>query len=73
MSLKLLFLLSHLDFFPENVGAVSDKHDAGFLQDISQIEEKRSGIWSSNMLVGCCWRLIRETPSGENKRQRKMQ
>jgi len=26
MSLKIHFLHSHLDFFPENLGAMSDKH-----------------------------------------------
>jgi hypothetical protein len=39
MPLKLLCLHSQLDFFPEKLGAVSDKHGAGFHQDISQIEE----------------------------------
>jgi len=28
------FLHSHLDYFPENFGAVSDEHGEGFCQDI---------------------------------------
>jgi hypothetical protein len=31
-----------------------------------------NGKWSPNMLVGYCWSLIRETPSGEYKRRKKM-
>jgi hypothetical protein len=29
------FLDSHLDFFPQNLGNVSDEHGEGFHQDIS--------------------------------------
>ena len=35
MSLKFHFLHSHLDFFPDNCGAVSDEHGERFHQDIS--------------------------------------
>jgi len=35
MSLKIHFLHSHLDIFPENCGAVSDEHGGRFDQDIS--------------------------------------
>jgi len=34
LSLKLPFLHSHLDFFPENMGAVSDEHCKRFHRDI---------------------------------------
>ena len=34
MSLKIHFLDSHLDFFPDNLGAVSDEHGERFHQDI---------------------------------------
>ena len=30
MSLKIHFLESHLDFFPENIGEVSDEHGENF-------------------------------------------
>jgi hypothetical protein len=33
MSLKIHFLESHLDFFPENLGEVSDEHGERFHQD----------------------------------------
>ena len=40
MSLKMHLLHSHLAFFPENLGAVSDEQDEPFHQDI-QVMEKR--------------------------------
>jgi hypothetical protein len=40
MSLKIHFLLSHLDFFPPNPGAVSDEYGERFHQDISSMKER---------------------------------
>ncbi|UYV64369.1 hypothetical protein LAZ67_3000426 [Cordylochernes scorpioides] len=40
MSLKIHFLHSHLDFFPDNLGAVSDEHGEMFHQDISSMEKR---------------------------------
>ena len=38
MSLKVHFLYSQLDFFPENIGAVSDEQGERFHPDIQEIE-----------------------------------
>lgn len=35
MSLKIHFLNSHLDYFPQNIGSVSDKQGERFHQDIN--------------------------------------
>jgi hypothetical protein len=43
MSLKMHFLDSHLDFFPQNLGNVSDKHGECFHQDISTMETRFQG------------------------------
>ncbi|UYV80151.1 hypothetical protein LAZ67_18001830 [Cordylochernes scorpioides] len=40
MSIKIHFLHSHLDFFPDNLGAVSDEHGELFHQDISSMEKR---------------------------------
>ncbi|UYV84991.1 hypothetical protein LAZ67_X004186 [Cordylochernes scorpioides] len=40
MSLKIHFLHSPLDFFPDNLGAVSDEHGERFHQDISSMEKR---------------------------------
>ncbi|UYV74404.1 hypothetical protein LAZ67_11003429 [Cordylochernes scorpioides] len=52
MSLKIHFPHSHLDFFPDNLGAVSDEHGERFHQDISSMEKRYQGKWSPAMLAG---------------------
>ena len=60
MSLKIHFLHSHLDFFPPNLGAVSDEHGKRFHQDILCIEKRYQGKWSPSMLADYCWNLKRD-------------
>ncbi|GBN14787.1 hypothetical protein AVEN_206984-1 [Araneus ventricosus] len=55
MSLKLHFLDSHLDFFPQNLGAISDEHGERFHQDISMFEKRFNGRWNRSMLAEYCW------------------
>jgi len=62
MSLKIHFLESHLDFFPENLGEVSDKHGERFHQDIMTMEKQYQGKWTSRMLADYCWTLKRDVP-----------
>jgi hypothetical protein len=50
MCLKVHFL----DFFPENLGAVSDEHREIFHQDISNMEKRYRGKWSLSMLADYC-------------------
>ena len=71
MSLKLHFLHSLLNSFPEEMGTVSEEHGEGFHQDIYQKGKTYSGKWSPNMLTDYRWRFIRQTPNGEYKRQQK--
>ncbi len=70
MSLKIHFLHSHLDFFPDNLGAVSDEHGERFHQDISQMEKRYSGKSGENMLADFCWSLHRETSTECYKRKK---
>jgi hypothetical protein len=55
MSLKMHFLHSHLDPFPVNCGALSDKHSEHFHQDISAMENRYKGKWSAAILASYCW------------------
>jgi len=71
MSLKIHFLHSHLDFFLENCGAVSDEHGERFHQDISSMEKRYEGKWNCAMLADYCWNLARDVPNMEYKRQAK--
>lgn len=59
-SIKIHFLHFHLDLFPENLGAVSDKHDEHFYQQIFTVEKRYQGKWSSNLLVNYCWTKKRD-------------
>ena len=68
MSLKINFLHSHLDFFPENCGAVSDEHGERSHQDISLMEKRYEGKWNCAMLADYCWSLARDIPNMEYKR-----
>jgi len=51
MALKIHFLYSHLDFFPENYGTVSDEHREHFHQDSSSIEKRYQRKWNCAMLA----------------------
>ena len=67
MSLKIRFLDSHLDYFPDSCGAVSDEHGKRFHQQISYMEMRYQGKWSASMLANYCWTLIRESPAQNYK------
>lgn len=42
MSLKLQFVHTHLDFFPDNMGAISDEHRERFHKDVDEMEKRYS-------------------------------
>jgi hypothetical protein len=69
MFLKVHFLGSHLDFFPENLGAVSDEHRERFHQDIYNMEKLYQGKWSLSMLPDYCWTLKRDVPQATYSRK----
>jgi len=60
MSLKIHFLETHLDFFPENLGEVRDEHCESFQQDIMAMKKRYQGKWTSSMLADHCWTLKRD-------------
>ena len=55
MSLKLHFLASHLDYFPPNLGAVSEEEGERFHQDLKDVERCYQGRWDVNMMADYCW------------------
>jgi len=65
------FLHSHLDFFRENCGAVSDEYGERFHQDISLMEKRYEGKWNCAILTDYCWTLARDVPTMKYKRQAK--
>ena len=54
MSLKIDFLHSHPNFFPPNLGAVSDEHGKRFHQDIRKMESNYQGKWNPGMMGDFC-------------------
>ncbi|GBN08477.1 hypothetical protein AVEN_223985-1 [Araneus ventricosus] len=59
MSLKVHFLDSHLDYFPENLGAVSEEQGEVFHQDIKEMERRYLRKWNVSMIADYCWMLQR--------------
>ena len=51
MSIKLHYLFSHTDQFPENFGAMSDEQGERFYQDIKEMETRYQGRWDAAMLT----------------------
>ena len=69
MSVKMHFLSSHLDYFPENCGDYSEEQGERFHQDLRQMEERYQGYWDVNMLADYCWCLKRDLPNSTHKRK----
>ncbi|KAJ8736888.1 hypothetical protein PYW07_000159 [Mythimna separata] len=61
MSIKLHFLHSHLDRFPQNLGDYSEEQGERFHQDIRIMEERYQGRWDSHMMADYCWTLKRDS------------
>jgi hypothetical protein len=69
MTLKIHFLESHLDFFPENLGEVCDEQGERFHQDIMAMEKQYQRKWTSSMLAECCWTLKRDVPDAKYRQK----
>ncbi|QQP53796.1 Uncharacterized protein FKW44_006400, partial [Caligus rogercresseyi] len=63
MSIKMHFLFSHMEKFPENLGAMSDEQGERFHQDMRQIEEI--------MMADYCWSLKRDNTAAAHTRESK--
>lgn len=71
MNLKLHFLHSHLDKFPENLGDYSEEQGERFHQDMKEMKRRYQERWDENMLADYCWNLKREATITGKKRKRK--
>ena len=69
MSIKVHFLYSHFDKFPENVGSVSDEQRERFHQDLMAVEERYQGRWDRHVLADYCWSIKRDCPEKVYKRK----
>ena len=51
MSVKVHFLHSHLDYFSENLGAMSEDQGERFHRDLKTMEEKYQGRWNKSVMA----------------------
>ena len=69
MSVKMHFLRSHLDYFPQNCGDLSEVQGERFHQDIRVMEERDQGRWDVNFLADYCWCLKRDVVATQHRRK----
>ena len=70
MSVKLHFLHSHLEYFPDNLGDYSEEQGERFHQDLKVMKRKYKVVWGVNMMADYCWMLKRESENRGIKRDR---
>ena len=70
MSIKLRFLHSHLEHFPENHGDYSEEQEERFHQDIKEMERHYQGRWDEHMMADFCW-LLKRYVAGESKKRKR--
>jgi hypothetical protein len=68
MSVKVHYLRSHLDRFPENLGDLSKEQGERFHQDIKTMEARYQGRWDAHMMADCCWNLMWDCPGRSHSR-----
>ncbi|XP_071052774.1 uncharacterized protein [Onthophagus taurus] len=69
MSVKLHYLHSHLDKFPDNLGDYSEEQGERFHQDIKIMEERYKGRWDHHMMADYCWNLQRDCLNQKHNRK----
>ncbi|GBP15449.1 hypothetical protein EVAR_9240_1 [Eumeta japonica] len=57
ISIKLHFLHNHLDYFPSNLGDLSEEQGERFHQDLRTMEERYQGHWNAHMMADYCWSI----------------
>jgi hypothetical protein len=72
MSLKVHFLKSHLDYFPENLGRVSEEQGERFHKDIQQIENRYKGKLNTNMIADYLWLIKRDFSLRKDNRRKSL-
>ena len=60
ISVKIHYLFSYMDWFPENLGSISDEQGKRFHQDLKEMETRYQGHWDVVMMVDYCWNLKRD-------------
>lgn len=66
MSLKMHYLVSHIDWFPKNLESMSKDQGEWFHQEMKVMKTLYQGRWDAVMMADYCWRLMRDIPSAEH-------
>ena len=66
MSIKMHYLHSHMDWFPENLGSMIDEQGERFHQDMKEMETRYQGRCYAVMMADYCWTLKRDLPAGQH-------
>ena len=69
ISIKLHYLFSHIDYFLENLGDVSEELGERFHEDIRTMVERYQGRWDSYMMADYCWTLIHDCTEQSHRRK----
>ncbi|GBN30125.1 hypothetical protein AVEN_270070-1 [Araneus ventricosus] len=69
MSLNVHFLDSRLDYFHENLGAVSEEQGERIHRYIKEMEIRYQGKWNVSMIADYCWILQRDNPCKVHKKK----
>ena len=71
MSVKMHYLFSNLDRFPEDVGSMSDEQGEGFYQNMKEIKTKYQGHWDDAMMADYYWNQNRDLHATKHSRSSK--
>jgi len=69
MSIKMHFVFSRLEKFPENLGAISDEQGERFHQGSMTTEGRYQGRGAHHMLSDYCWSIKRDCSRDLYKRK----
>ena len=62
MSIKVFYLTTLLDFFPEKLGDISEEQGERFYQNLSTIKERFLRHCDTDMMSNYCWSTQRDCP-----------
>jgi hypothetical protein len=69
MNVKVHYLHSHLDRFPENLGKLTKEQGERFYEDIKTMKARYQGRWDAHMMADYCWNLMRDCRGRSHSRK----
>ena len=69
MSIKVHYLHSHLNNFPDNCGDYSDEQGERFHQDLKVMEDRYQGRWDKRMMSDYCWSIKQDVDNAPHQRK----